>query len=69
MTCLGVTFRAASDMPYFEQPRCPCCNDLLLVPDAAEYAGGGCIHYSWVCESCGNPFQTAIDMLDSFQSG
>lgn len=68
MTYHGVTFRAASDMPYFEQPRCPCCSDLLLLPDTAEFAGGGCIRHSWVCESCGHPFQTLVGMLDSFQS-
>jgi hypothetical protein len=55
-------------MPYFEQPRCPCCNDILLLPDTAEYVGGGCIRHSWVCESCGHPFQTTVDMFDGFQS-
>jgi hypothetical protein len=68
MTCHDVTFRTASDMPYVEQPRCPSCNDILLLPDTAEYAGGGCVRHNWVCESCGHPFQTAVDVLDSFHS-
>jgi hypothetical protein len=68
MTYHGVTFRTASDLPYFEHPRCPCCDDILLVPDTAEYAGGGCIRHNWVCESCGHPFQTSVDIRDRFQS-
>ena len=66
MTYHGVTFRTASDLPSYEQPRCPCCGDILLVPDTAEYAGDGCIRHNWVCESCGHPFQTAVDIRDSF---
>ena len=68
MICYDVTFRAASDVPHVEQPRCPCCNDILLLPDTAEYVGGGCVRHNWVCEGCGHPFQTAVDMLDSFHS-
>ena len=68
MTCHDVAFRAASHTPYFEHPRCPCCSEILLMPHTAEFLGGGCIRHTWVCDSCGLPFQTAVNMLDGFES-
>jgi len=57
------TYRAASDFRYFEQPSCPRCGETLLLPEAAQYAGEGRVRNTWVCDGCGEAFQTAIDML------
>jgi transposase-like protein len=60
MTYHGVAFRAASAACCFEHPNCPRCGDTLLLPEAAEFAGAGCIRHTWVCDSCGHAFQTAV---------
>jgi hypothetical protein len=64
MTCRGVMFRAASAAYCFERPDCPGCGDTLLLPDAAEFAGEGCIRHTWVCDNCGHAFQTAVALLE-----
>lgn len=65
MTLHGAMFRAASAANCFEQPNCPRCGDTLLMPEAAEFAGEGRIQHSWVCEGCGQAFQTAVELLNS----
>jgi ribosomal protein S27AE len=64
MTNHGVAFRAASATYCFERPSCPRCGDTLLLPEAAEFAGEGCVRHTWVCETCGHAFHTAIALLE-----
>jgi hypothetical protein len=64
MTYHGVTFRAAYAASCYERPCCPRCGDTLLLPEAAEFAGEGCIRHIWFCENCGQTFQTAVALLE-----
>ena len=45
----------------FGRPYCPQCNNILLAPEAAEFAGEGRVRHSWLCDGCGYEFHTAVD--------
>jgi hypothetical protein len=34
---------------------------MLLAPEAAEFAGEGRVHHTWLCDACGHEFRTAVD--------
>lgn len=42
------------------QPACPSCGDTLMAAAGAELAARGYIRNSWVCDSCGHDFVTAV---------
>jgi hypothetical protein len=41
-------------------PLCPECGDMLLAPEASEFAGRGRVRHHWSCEACGHVFRTAV---------
>ena len=45
---------------YLLRPACPCCGDTLMAAAGAELAARGYIRNSWVCDSCGHDFVTAV---------
>jgi ribosomal protein S27AE len=45
-----------------QRPHCPRCGDAPLFPHIAEFAGERRIRHSWVCETCGNAFQTTVKL-------
>ena len=55
-----IAFQAESEVFRLHRPNCPRCGDTPLFPHTAEFAGDRRIRHSWVCETCGNPFQTTI---------
>lgn len=57
-----VEIQAESVVHRLERPKCPRCGDVPLFPHTAEFAGERRIRHSWVCETCGNAFQTTIKL-------
>jgi hypothetical protein len=45
----------------FGRPHCPQCGNMLLAPEAAEFAGEGRVHHTWLCDGCGHEFRTAVE--------
>ena len=45
---------------YLVRPACPRCGDTLMAAAGAELAARGYIRNSWVCDSCGHDFVTAV---------
>jgi uncharacterized protein with PIN domain len=48
---------------YFGRPSCPRCGELLMAPERPEFSE--ClsrvkIRYFWVCDGCGNSFDTLV---------
>ena len=51
-----------SEVPRLDRPHCPRCGDKPLFPHMAEFAGERRVRHSWACETCGNAFQTTIQI-------
>jgi transposase-like protein len=51
---------------HLMQPACPRCGDTLMVAAGAELAARGYVRNSWVCDSCGHDFVTAIRFSSGF---
>ena len=60
MTYHDITFQTDAKVSRMKRPHCPRCGDMPLFPHAAEFAGERRIRHSWVCETCGNAFQTTV---------
>jgi ribosomal protein S27AE len=45
---------------YLVRPACPRCGDTLMAAAGAELAARGYIRNSWMCDSCGLVFVTAV---------
>jgi hypothetical protein len=37
---------------------CPKCGELLIGPQSSSYLGLGRIEHAWLCDGCGEKFQT-----------
>jgi hypothetical protein len=37
---------------------------MLLAPEAAEFAGEGRVHHTWLCDGCGLEFRTMVEFSD-----
>ena len=47
---------------YLSSPSCPRCGNFMLAAEASEFLHDGHIRHSWACESCGQEFQTKIEV-------
>jgi hypothetical protein len=43
---------------------CPVCGDWMVAPVVSEFVVGGEIRHHWECDSCGEPFSTAIPLCE-----
>ena len=59
----NISFPVFSPCHDFEQPDCPRCGETSLLPETAQYAGQGLVRHIWVCDGCGQVFQTVADPL------
>ena len=44
---------------------CPHCGDWLIAPTCSEFVAGGEIRHHWDCDSCGESFDTSIEIESS----
>ena len=65
-TCMtpNATSAVASFARYFTRPLCPECGREQFVPEQSSFVDDGCIRHAWLCEACGNAFNTQIDFDD-----
>lgn len=47
---------------YLSNPSCPRCGSFQLCPESSEFVGAGHVRHSWACDSCGEEFQTTVEM-------
>jgi transposase-like protein len=47
---------------YLSNPSCPRCGTFQLCPETSEFVHNGHIRHSWACDSCGQEFQTTVEM-------
>jgi len=48
---------------YFGRPSCPKCGQLLMAPERPEFSeclSGVEIRHFWLCDGCGNRFDTLV---------
>lgn len=48
---------------YLGGPSCPRCGTSLLIAEASEFVSGGHVRHFWACESCGQEFHTAVELV------
>ena len=62
-TCMtpNATPVVASFARYFSRPLCPECGREQFVPEQSSFVDEGCIRHAWLCEACGNAFNTHIE--------
>lgn len=65
MTLQNATPAMVSFARYFSRPHCPGCGREQFVPEQSSFVEDGCIRHAWLCEACGNAFNTHID-IDGF---
>jgi transposase-like protein len=41
---------------------CPHCGDVMVAPVSSEFVEGGEIRHHWLCDSCGEPSSTSIQL-------
>jgi hypothetical protein len=63
MALHGAKARPESEFRGLEQPGCPQCGEIALLPIGANFAGEGRVQHSWVCDTCGNGFKTTIRLF------
>ena len=61
-------FQAESAVGRLEWPQCPCCGETPFLPQTAEFAGDYRVRHNWLCENCGNPFQTIVRVIRGHRS-
>ncbi len=49
---------------YLSAPSCPRCGNHVMAAEASEFLPDGHIRHSWACESCGEEFQTSVEIAD-----
>jgi transposase-like protein len=47
---------------YLSNPSCPHCGTFQLCPETSEFLRNGHIRHSWACDSCGQEFQTQVEV-------
>ena len=47
---------------YLSNPSCPRCGDHMFAAEASALLHNGHIQHSWACESCGEEFQTSVEL-------
>ena len=47
---------------YLSNPSCPRCGDHMLAAEASALLRNGHIRHSWACGSCGEEFQTSVEL-------
>jgi hypothetical protein len=66
MTLQNATPAVFSFARYFSRPLCPECGLEQFVPEQSSFVENGCVHirHAWLCEDCGNAFNTHIEIGD-----
>ena len=49
---------------YLSAPSCPRCGNHVMAAEASEFLRIGHIRHSWACESCGEEFQTSVEVAE-----
>jgi hypothetical protein len=62
MTLQNATPAVISIPRYFSRPLCPECGREQFVPEQSSFLEEGCIRHAWLCEACGNAFNTHIEI-------
>jgi transposase-like protein len=47
---------------FFSRPLCPECGLEQFVPEQSSFVEDGGIRHAWLCEGCGNAFNTNIEI-------
>src|SRR5262249_18460700 len=55
------TARQSGQQSVAHRPLCPGCGREQFVPEQSSFLAAGCIRHGWLCEHCGNAFNTHID--------
>ena len=45
---------------HLAPPSCPKCGERALIAESTEYSTAGLVRHVWVCDPCGNEFETAV---------
>lgn len=61
---LGHAGKLAAFRAFASPARCPACGDWMVAPIVSEFVVGGEIRHHWECDSCGEPFSTAIPLCE-----
>ena len=48
---------------------CPFCGDLLVAPETTEFVDICEIRHHWLCEVCGQPSETSVDLFSQPPGG
>jgi transcription elongation factor Elf1 len=49
---------------YLSTPSCPRCGTSVVCPEVSEFVHRGEVRHSWACDSCGEQFQTTVQIID-----
>jgi transcription elongation factor Elf1 len=61
MTPQDATPAVFSFARFFSRPLCPECGHEQFVPEQSSFVEDGGIRHAWLCEACGNAFNTNIE--------
>jgi len=53
---------APSEPLHPSRPKCPRCNSAVLVAEESRLTAAGSIEHDWLCDDCGNTFNTSIKL-------
>ncbi len=59
---------AAPATERLSRPRCPRCENVLLVAEESRFSAGGRIDHSWSCDDCGKAFVTSIRFRPAYSA-
>ena len=46
----------------FNRPLCPECGNQQFVPELSAFVDESCVRHAWLCEACGNAFNTDVEI-------
>jgi len=47
-------------VPSLAVVHCPRCGDRMVAPESSEFVDRGEIRHHWVCDACGQDFETSV---------